>query len=409
MSVALADVPEKTTTLRIERPTARSTVRVLHVVPSLDSGGMERAVVRLLTGLCQRDDGIEAEPATAHGLCVLQKSESDLLTQCRSAIPVWVLDQEDATIRTGRRRMARPIGRVIDDFQPDLVHARTTATWFDTVMANRGRPDVKLLLSFHGRTSLDPLPWRRKLVNRWACRHADGVMAVSDEACTMMQQEWGVSADKLHTISNGVNTNRFYPRDCDGLMPVIETNEHSEKGPIVACVANYLPIKAIDRLIVAWRRVAMAHRTARLWLIGEGPLRGDLESLARQLRCSQSIVFLGQRTNVPELLRQADLFVLPSQSEACSNAVLEAMATGLPVIAFDIGGMNELIEPNRTGWLVPSENPDRLADAMATALSNRRACREIGQTARQYVLSHHSMDRWLDHYVWLYQQLAGDL
>lgn len=377
-------------------------VRVLHVVPSLHGGGMERALARLLSGFAAASDGSD-HLDTVHGVCVLQDGDPDLIRRCRSTGPTWALGVEAS--RPARRHIWRRLDQIITEFEPDIVHARSTAAWFDATFALRHHPRVRLVLGFHGRTSLDPPDWLRRRINRWTCRRADIVLAVSCEAARMLENEWDVPARKIRVIPNGVDTNRFRPPQgrC-GDSPELPARRPADH--VVACVANLHPIKNIDTLLRNWRRVAMADPRAKLWIIGDGPMRDALVKLSAEMRIAETIEFLGRRDDIPELLRAADLFVLPSGYEGSSNASMEAMATGLPVIAFDVGGMSELVRPNHTGWLVPPDHPDRLADVILAALIDRSARQRAGQTARRAIVAEHGISPWVERYASLYRSLC---
>jgi glycosyltransferase involved in cell wall biosynthesis len=145
---------------------------------------------------------------------------------------------------------------------------------------------------------------------------------------------------------------------------------------------------------------------AVLVIAGDGPLRGELQGLARDLRCAGSVRFVGRRDDVAAVLRAGDLFVLPSRYEGCSNSVLEAMATALPVIATDVGGTGELIEPNHTGWLVPPEHPHRLAETITAALLDRVARERVGRMAREAVLERFTLAQMRDTYARFYRAVA---
>ena len=381
-------------------------VRVLHVVPSLHHGGMERSLVRLLEGFANHRTG-QIEDGIAHGVCVLQGGDADLIGRCRALTATWVLGDESR--RPARFRTARRLREAIASFGPDVVHARTTAVWLDAALATRRRNRTRLLLSFHGRTDLARPSWLRRRIHHWACRQADAVMTVSRGAANMIQQEWRVAGDKIHVVPNGVDTDLFQPpgpgRDDDRGDPAIR----GSADHVVICVANLVEIKAIDVLLINWRRVVMADPRARLWLVGDGPLREPLSRLADDLRIAGTVRFLGRRDDVPQLLRVADLFVLPSRYEACPNAVLEAMATALPVVAFDVGGIRELVRPHHTGWLAPADSPNQLADTILAALFDRSARQRVGQAARRAIIEEHNLDGWVDQYAELYHHLVeGD-
>ncbi|HSW45200.1 MAG TPA: glycosyltransferase family 4 protein [Phycisphaerae bacterium] len=398
-----ATLPDRETpSVRLQLIRGLAPPRVLHVVPSLHGGGMERALVGLMEGFDHRGQRQE-QPDLEHGVCVLGGGDADLLERCRSSAATFVLSAPGD--RPTRRRARRQLREVIASFEPDVVHARTTAVWFDAAWVTYRDPRTRLVLSFHGRTHLGQPGRLRRWIHRWACGRADAVLSVSHDAGRMLHAEWGIPRRKIHVIHNGVDTERFTPvgpADKTGLhLPPRSPSDH-----VVICVANLHEIKAIDVLLDHWRRVVMADPHAVLWLVGEGPLHESLVRQAGRLRIAERVRFLGRRDDVPALLRAADLFVLPSRYEAGSNATLEAMASGLPVVAFDVGGMRELIQPNHTGWLIPENEPHRLADTVLAALIDRATRQRTGQAARRAVLEQHDMNHWIDRYATLYRHLA---
>jgi len=388
---------------RTVRAAGRESLRVLHVMPSLVGGGMESGLVQLVHASAQpgRQDGI------AHAVCVLRDGSDDLLAQCRSCVPTWVLGKGRQNNRRDWRAWWR-LRQVIRSFGPNVVHARSTGAWFDAAAATLGRKNVRLLLAFHGRTDLSPVGWRRRQLNRWATRRAHAVLAVSRESARMMRQDWGVALRKLRTIPDGVNTGEFQPAEGpEEVRRIRRQLDLQEKDHLAICVARLVPIKGIDLLLRAWRQVSMVDRSARLLIVGDGPLRGPLEQQAEELACNSTVRFLGHRRDVPQLLRAADLFVLASRYEGTNNAVQQAMATGLPVVACRVGGMPELLTPDRTGWLVPPEAPDRLAETILAALLHKLDRQRIGQAAREAALKDFDLDTWVNRYASLYRELAA--
>lgn len=408
MIATLAEASIQTHTgLQLTGPTAP--LRILHILPGLYEGGMERATVNLIRGFSQQQVQDDETYATTHGVCVLQGGNDQLLAEFHSLAPTWVLDDRPCHSKPSRRWMRKAVGKIIDEFCPDIVHARSTGIWFDAATAMLGRRDIRLLLSFHGITHLEPLGWRRRQINRWATSRADAVLAVSSEAADMMHHQWGVPKHKLYTVPNGVDIHRFRPVDDETRNRIRCELDLEHDDHIVVCVANLLPIKTIDVLLEAWRKVSMVDPHARLLLAGDGPLRSELTSLAQHLRCASTVRFLGSRADVPQLLQAADLFALPSRYECSSNATLEAMASALPVIAFDAGGMRELIEPHHTGWLVALDQPHEFAQTMIAALLDRAGRQRIGQASRQTVVEHYSFERWVERYSAVYHQMVDSV
>ncbi len=368
---------------------------------------MELATVRLICGSHSASGPGEAGGGIIHGLCVLRDADEDLLAPCRPCTPTWVLGRGQAEGESRDSWSWWRLRRVIQRFGPDLVHARSTGVWLDSVLATLGRQPVRLLLSFHGRTHLRPPGRLRRRLNRWAAARADAVLSVSREAAHMMHREYGVPEHKLQVIPNGVDVQRFRPEeDQDEIHRTRRRLRLSGADHVVICVANLQPIKGIDVLLRAWRQVCMADPSARLMIVGAGPLRRELERLTEDLRCGPTVRFLGFRKDVPELLRCADLFVLPSRYEACNNAVVEAMSSGLAVVASDVGGMRELITPNRTGWLVPPDTPDRLAETILAVLLDGPARRRIGAGARTAAVNQFTLETWVSRYASLYRELV---
>jgi glycosyltransferase involved in cell wall biosynthesis len=338
-----------------------------------------------------------------HGVCILRDANDRLLAQCKSLATTWVLGLR----RTRDHGCWRRLRQVVSDFAPDVVEALSTGTWIDTVRATRGRKRPRLVLSFHGQTSLAPIGWWRRWLNRRAAARADVVLSVSKEAAGRLCQEWGLPADKVRTIPNGVDVRRFRPpADMDERLRVRGKLNVPATGPLAICVANLVPIKAIDVLLDGWRGVVASQPSACLLIVGQGPMREQLLQLAEQLQLGTAVRFLGDRDDVPALLRAADLFVLSSRYEACSMATLEAMASGLPVVSTAAGGNGELVIPGKTGWLVEADRADLLSDAVVAALADESVRQRYGQAALATALDRHTLEGCARQYAMLYRSLA---
>jgi glycosyltransferase involved in cell wall biosynthesis len=149
------------------------------------------------------------------------------------------------------------------------------------------------------------------------------------------------------------------------------------------------------------------HPQLRFLIVGDGPRRAALESLVAQHGLRPRVEFMGHREDIEAILSDADLFVLPSRSEAFPNAAIEAMASGLPVVASAVGGLLDLIEPYRTGVLVPSDNPGALAAAIDALVSAPDRAARIGTAARETVATRYSFDRMVSSFEALYRSELG--
>jgi glycosyltransferase involved in cell wall biosynthesis len=188
--------------------------------------------------------------------------------------------------------------------------------------------------------------WANRLANILAFRMSGAIIANSAEVAAYIEQRYGAPRQRIHVIPNGIDTQRFRPVDAGiSAAPTIVT-----VGRLVNQKNHALFLQAASRLLPRCPDL-------RFVIVGDGPLRGELEERARTLEIADRVTFAGERHDVDTILRRASLFWLTSRWEGMPNVVLEAMASGLPVIATDVGGTRELIPPN-AGFVVPSEEVD---------------------------------------------------
>jgi glycosyltransferase involved in cell wall biosynthesis len=204
---------------------------------------------------------------------------------------------------------------------------------------------------------------------------ASRIVSVSEDGRRRTIDE-GVRADRAYFIRNGVDVKRF-----DYVGP-------DASGPAYL-VCRLSPEKDVTTLIHAVKHIEQSqgsHATiAPLHIVGDGLVRRQLEALSQSLGLGDKIRFLGERTDVPELLGSASMFVLPSLTEGISLTLLEAMARGLPVVATRVGGNPEVVVDNVTGLLVPPSDPESLAAAMLRIHQDPALGREMGVRGRQRV------------------------
>ncbi len=199
-----------------------------------------------------------------------------------------------------------------------------------------------------------------------------------------------VPAHKIALVPNGIDAGIFGRRDApEGFRRIV-------------AVANLRREKGHDVLIDAVPIVLSEFPDARFEVVGDGPERDRLAARARARGVAHAIRFSGHCEDVPARLAEADIFVLPSRSEAFPNALLEAMAAGLPVAASSVGGIVEIVEHERTGVLVPPGDPSALATGLLRLMSAPALARSLGEAARARVRSHYSFDRMVDAFERLY-------
>ena len=188
-------------------------------------------------------------------------------------------------------------------------------------------------------------------------------------------------------VRNGLDLGRFDDRAAQPLQGPLRLGK-----PLVAVVANLWPVKGHRTLVEAIARVHARMPQARFVLVGDGPERPDLERRISGLGIGDAVDLLGTRYDVPALLSRADAFCLPSLAEGLPNAIMEAMAARLPVVATAVGGTPELVLEGETGMLVPPANADALASALLGVLADPECGRRMGARGRALIAREYSLD-----------------
>jgi glycosyltransferase involved in cell wall biosynthesis len=224
---------------------------------------------------------------------------------------------------------------------------------------------------------------------RWAYRAAHAVVANSSAARAQLEIE-GVPRERLRVIPNGLDLARFTPRPPAAAIRRIVT------------VANLRAEKGHDTVLAAAPAILARHPDATFTFAGDGPRREPLEILARALGVGGRVRFLGECQDVAPVLAAADLFVLPSRSEAFPNAVIEAMAAALPVVVSRVGGIPEVVRHGENGVLVPPDDHEALAEAVLGLMDRPGEAAELGAAARRDVARDYTIDRMVERFEDLY-------
>lgn len=212
----------------------------------------------------------------------------------------------------------------------------------------------------------------------------------------------GVPREKVVVIHNGLDLRRF-----DALPDPELRRDLGQAGPVVAVVANLIRYKGHRFFLEAWASVVRTWPKAIALLVGDGPLRGELEAAASALGLERSVRFLGIRHDVPAVLALADLVVHPSLEEGFSNAILEAMATGKAVVGAAVGGNPEAVVHGETGLLVPPADSEALAGAMLRLLGNPAEAKAFGAAGRARVVARFELSSMARRYEAVYERLAA--
>jgi len=353
---------------------------VAHVLYSFDIGGMEKGIATVINHGSGRFRHVIVCLGRGQGSRSLVKGDLKVVELNKS---------EGNSIR-----FLFQLAKLFRELRPDLVHTRNWSG-MDGVVAARLAGIRNVVHGEHGWGVGDPdgLSPRRLRIRRLLSRWVKEYTCVSQAMVGWLRNDVGL-AKPITQIYNGVDTERFLPGPGDHLRNELGI----PRGNFVAGVVGRLdPIKDHPTLFSAFSRLRETVPEARLLVVGDGPERGRLETMA-----GEGVVFLGERRDVPELMRTLDLFVLPSRNEGISNTILEAMATGLPVVATAVGGNPELVEPGVTGTLVPAGSPEALAQALSVYAASYELRQEHGAAARARALERFSIPAMVQSYekVW---------
>lgn len=235
---------------------------------------------------------------------------------------------------------------------------------------------------------------RTTMVLRRTCMQLSAmVIALTQRHKLFIMEYYRVKEKNIHIIPNSVDFRRF-ETDVDKSLNRARLNLPSDK-PVIGMVATLRPLKAHEIFLQAAQRTLKSVPDAHFLIVGDGSERGNLEKYASELGIEASIHFLGERTDIPEILACIDLFVLSSRQETFPISVLEAMAASKPVVATNVGFLDELVLHGETGFLVPPDDFDHLANVMQILLTEPALARRMGATGRKRVEAHFSVGKTL--------------
>jgi sugar transferase (PEP-CTERM/EpsH1 system associated) len=367
---------------------------IAHVIFRLDVGGLENGLVNLV-------NRIPASKFRQSIVCLT------IATSFRDRI-----ERDDVEVHALNKRPGKDFGhyvrlwRLFRELKPDVVHTRNVGT-IDAAFPAKLAGVRVLVHGEHGWDVFDEDGTNRKYrALRRACAPLiDQQIAVSRHIAKWLERDVGLAAGRIRQIYNGVDTAKFRPSR--GLRDALPSPGFAPPETFVIGTVGRMaeikdPLTLVEAFALACRTMGAAGQRLRLVMVGDGPLRGDVNS-ALAARGVQHLAWLpGKRDDIDEILRGLDLFVLPSRNEGISNTILEAMATGLPVIATHVGGNAELVVSGATGTLVPARSPEAMAAAIHAYVEGSVPAKAHGAAGRLRAVKDFSLDRMLAQYLEVY-------
>ena len=360
--------------------------------PHLFFGGVERRIIEMAKRLTNElgttvfsgTKGGFRKPVFFNGVSIVPCFSTDVLFPLDN----WVFNQTisravgtiKADVYEGHNASGYAILRSLKKRKTaapfvETVHGVLADEYFQTVKSGSLSPRERLA---------NLLMWRLSRLEGESAREANLVVAVSNYSAEKAAQLYGVEEAKIRVVPNGVDPTRFKP--VIGSV-ALKRNLGLGNKQIVLFVGRIIPRKGLTYLIEAAKPIVKENANAAFVIVGNGPLRKKLTSDLERFNLSKNFIFLGDvaETVLPALYNCADVFAFPSIQEGQGIALLEAQASGKPVVAFRVGGVNEAVSDGNSGLLVERGSSDRLAEAILKLLSNPSLRQKMGEKGREFV------------------------
>jgi sugar transferase (PEP-CTERM/EpsH1 system associated) len=369
---------------------------IVHVIHHLGVGGMENGLVNLINHI---------PPERYRHAIVCLKGRSNSHKQItRDNIEIVTLNKREGKDLAIYPRLFKTLKRL----QPDIVHTRNLGTMESQVVAAAAGIRARVH-GEHGRDIFDlhgtNLKYNilRKAIKPFVAEF----IAVSRDLEGWLASTVGVARDRISQVYNGVDSALFHPRSGPRTMAGPKgffTND----AIVIGSVGRMAAVKDFPNLVRAFammiEKEPAARAELRLLIVGDGVDRQACMELIQKAGLQDQAWFPGERSDIAELMRAMDLFVLPSLGEGISNTILEAMCSGLPVVATRVGGNMELVRDGVTGKLAPPAEPGALADALLDYYRNVCMLARHGKAARQQIESSFTMDAMTKGYLAVYDK-----
>jgi glycosyltransferase involved in cell wall biosynthesis len=373
--------PRNCVVINSVKQTSANGCRLLYLVGQLGIGGLERQLLYFLRSI----DRYKYKPVVV----VWNYREEDSYVQQIRALEIPVISLEENMSRLGKAMAFRAL---VFRLRPEIVHSYSFYTnviaWLGTI-GSSALPVGSLRSSFLLAQQETGRLWGR-VCARWPstqiCNSAEA-KKTAENCRTLFKPK------QMYLVRNGVDLNVFSFRV-------------SAHGATLLAVGNLYQAKRWDRLIRITSLLSMKGIHFQVLLVGDGPLRGELESLGKTLNVDHLFQFLGRRKDIPELLSDCSLLVHTAEDEGCPNVIMEAMACGRATIAMDAGDISYLVEDGKTGFVVQHGDEATFAERVARLLTDHELCSRMGLAARTKAENEFRLERLVSESLAVYRSIG---
>ena len=359
-------------------------LRILHTEWSDGWGGQERRIVSEMEGMIKR----------GHHVVLATRATCRILDEAQQrGIPVLPMAMKGKFDLGAIRKLARYLKA--ERIQVVNTHSGIDS-WIGALAAKLAGTPVLI------RTRHLNIPLKRAWHN-FVHFLPDSLVTCGETMSRHLAEDCGFPEKQLTSIPTGIDFPQFTPTH--SRQETRQALDIPDGDFLVLMVGVIRSVKRHEIALRAFRRLLDRHPAAQLVLAGEGPMQERMEQLAAKLAIADRVHFIGYREDVPDLLRAADLVLLTSSSEGVPQAVTQALGMGVPVVATAVGGVPELVIHERTGLLVPPEDPQAAAVAMARLADDPALATRLGEEGRRHVMAEFSLEAMLDKTERLYRAL----
>jgi len=365
-------------------------MKIAHIIETPGTGGAESVLVDIATRL--------PPEFTSIGIMMCESWTGAELA--KRGIPVTVMPLRKSFDLGWPLRFAK----FLREHQIDAVQSHEfTANAYATAGARLA--GVPIVCTIHGKNYW-PHALYRRAAYRWVARNSRAFVAVSADLAQFTAETLGIPSARVTVLRNGIDTDRFARDPAQRSRVRAEFGAKDSQTVLLAC-GELSEVKGHEWLIRAAPEIIARYPNVLVAIAGDGALRARLESLAAELGMAAHVRFLGFRRDVPALLSAADVFVMPSLSEGLPLAILEAMASGVPIVATRVGGMPQLIQTGQTGWLVAPSDAQDLARGILSAVEDEPARRRVTAAAHELCVRDYALENTVKAYAALYRGKDG--
>ncbi len=363
---------------------------ILHTIETAGPGGAETVLLNLATRL---------DPQRFRSIAVVPGNDWLYRQLCDAGVPTRIIEWE----KWYDLRLPRAMARLVREEGVDLIHSHLPDQNFYSSLVGRWT-DCPTVVTYHGAIELQHAQQWRQAVKLWTVRNLSAaVVTVCDHVRNLLVSA-GFPAKKIVRIYNGISPEQFSATANGHLRQELNCRNGEL---LVGTVANVRQSKGYEFFIRAAHRLAREYPQARFLAVGDmdRKLGAPLLRLVEELGLQDRFFFLGFRSDVPRILSELDVFVLPSTSEGFPLVALEAMAAAKPMVVTRSGGPQEVVEDGRTGFLVAPANADALADGISRLLADPICGRAMGAAAKAKLHREFTLGKMLAEYQALYTRL----